>query len=272
VSDEGQVEKHYASESITARVLTALRAVNGQDVAITPDTLAPIDHFHGKGVVATAELAALLQPKASDHLLDIGCGIGGPARWIAAKYGCRVTGLDLTAEFCEAARKLISLCGLSDRVQVLHGSALSLPLPDNSFDHAYSQAVLMNVSDKRGVFREAHRVLRPGGSLALSLAGVGSAGEPCYPLPWAITPDISFLATPGELRGDLLAAGFQIALLHDTAAAMATVLKQLETEGLPPLGEHIVTGENTKEWRINAIRGQAEGRLSLIEALARKPA
>jgi ubiquinone/menaquinone biosynthesis C-methylase UbiE len=272
VSDEGQVENHYASEGITARVLTALRAVNGQDVAITPDTLAPIDHFHGKGVVATAELAALLQPKASDHLLDLGCGIGGPARWIAAKYGCRVTGLDLTAEFCEAARELNSLCGLSDRVQVLHGSALSLPLPDNSFDHAYSQAVLMNVSDKLGVFREALRVLRPGGSLALSLAGMGSAGEPCYPLPWATTPDISFLTTPGELRGDLQAAGFQIALLHDTAAAMAPVLKQLETEGLPPLGEHIVTGENTKEWRINAIRGQAEGRLSLIEALARKPA
>jgi sarcosine/dimethylglycine N-methyltransferase len=154
VSDEGQVEKHYASEGITARVLTALRAVNGQDVAITPDTLAPIDHFHGKGVVATAELAALLQPKASDHLLDIGCGIGGPARWIAAKYGCRVTGLDLTAEFCEAARELNSLCGLSDRVQVLHGSALSLPLPDNSFDHAYSQAVLITCQTSGASFEK----------------------------------------------------------------------------------------------------------------------
>jgi sarcosine/dimethylglycine N-methyltransferase len=86
VSDEGQVEKHYTSTGITARILAALRAVNGPDVPITPDTLAPIDHFHGKGAMATEELAALLQPKASDHLLDIGCGIGGPARWIAAKY------------------------------------------------------------------------------------------------------------------------------------------------------------------------------------------
>ena len=276
MSDEGPVREHYASEGITARILAALRSVMGPDVPITPDTLAPIDHFHGKGVVATEELAALLKPKASDHLLDIGCGIGGPARWIAAKYGCRVTGVDLTAEFCEAARQLNSLTGLADRVQILHGSALSLPVPDSDFDHASSQAVLMNVSDKRGVFREALRVLRPGGSLALSLAGAGSAGEPCYPLPWATTPDISFLTTPDELRGDLLTAGFQIVALRDAsaevAAAFTPILKRLETEGLPPLGEHVVTGEGAKEWRINAMRSLRDRRTSMIEVLARKPA
>jgi len=232
VISKGAVEEHYASTGITTRVVTALRAVNGPDVAIAPETLAPIDHFHGKGVVATEELAALLQPKASDHILDIGCGIGGPARWIAARYGCRVTGVDLTAKFCEAARELNSLTGLAESVKILHGSALSLPLPDNSFDRAYSQAALMNVSDKRGVFCEAFRVLRPGGLLTLSLAGAGSAGDPRYPLPWATTPDISFLATPDEIRGDLLAAGFQIVLLQHTAAAVAAslapVLKQLE--------------------------------------------
>ena len=276
MSNEGPVREHYASEGITARILAALRSVISPDVPITPDTLAPIDHFHGKGVVATEELAALLNPKASDHLLDIGCGIGGPARWIAAKYGCRVTGVDLTAEFCEAARELNSLTGLADRVQILHGSALSLPVPDSNFDHAYSQAVLMNVPDKRGVFREALRVLRPGGSLALSLAGAGSAGEPCYPLPWATTPDISFLTTPDELRGDLLAAGFQVVALRDAsaevAAAFTPILKRLETEGLPPLGEHVVTGEGAKEWRINAMRSLRDRRTSMIEVLARKPA
>jgi len=255
MTDGRQVTEHYASEGITARILAALRNVNGPDVPITPDTLAPIDHFHGKGVVATEELAALLQPQASDHLLDIGCGIGGPARWIAAKYGCRVTGVDLTAEFCEAARELNGLCGVADRVQILRGSALALPIPDESVDRAYSQAALMNVSDKQGVFREAWRVFRPGGLLALSLAGVGSAGEPHYPLPWATTTAISFLATPDEVRGDLLAAGFHVVFVRDTAASLAAslapVLKQLETEGLPSLGEHIVTGENAKEWRIN---------------------
>ena len=269
------VREHYASEDIVARVLTALRQANGPDVPITPDTLAPIDHFHGKGAMATEELAATLQPKPSDHILDIGCGIGGPARWIAAKYGCRVTGVDLTPEYCEAAVQLNSLTGLADRINIVHGSALALPVPDAAFDCAFSQAALMNISDKPGCVREALRVLRPGGLLALSFVGAGPVGEPHYPLPWAATAATSFLVTPDEIRFDLVAAGFQIVTLRDTsaevAAALAPVLKRLETEGLPALGEHIVTGEAAKEWRINAMRSLRERRTSMIEVLARKP-
>jgi sarcosine/dimethylglycine N-methyltransferase len=275
LADRNAVEQHYASARITERILAALREVKGRDVEINPDTLAPIDHFHGKGVIATEELARALQPKPTDHVLDIGCGIGGPARWIAAKYGCLVTGVDLTKKFCDAAQELNTLTGLADRVRILHGSALALPVEDGGFDRAYSQAVLMNISDKRGFFREAFRVLRPGGTLALFLAGVGSAGEPYYPLPWATTTATSFLSTPDDVRRDLSAAGFKIDYVRDIAAALAAeaaeTVKQLETEGLPPLGESVVTGVNAKEWRINVMRSVAEGRLSQIEALARKP-
>ena len=149
LDDLGPIREHYSSEGVVARVLTALRNANGPDVPITPDTLAPIDHFHGKGVIATEELAAILEPKASDHVLDVGCGIGGPARWIAAKHGCRITGVDLTPGFCEAARELNRLTSLAERITILDGSALAIPVSDASFDRAYSQAVLMNISEDR---------------------------------------------------------------------------------------------------------------------------
>jgi sarcosine/dimethylglycine N-methyltransferase len=275
MSDRGEVEKHYASDGITARVLAALRGANGPDVPITPDTLAPLDHFHTRGAVATGEFAALLEPKAGDRMLDIGCGIGGPARWFAAKFGSHVTGVDLTAEFCIAARELNDVTGLSDQVTILHGSAVALPVPDASFDRAYSQAVLMNIADKRAFFAEAFRALRPGGALALFSAAAGPAGEPRFPLPWASTPAASFLVAPSDMRADMLTVGFEIVAFHDdtdrSVANQTEILRRLETEGLPLLGEHIVMGESTREARLNFMHSLADGKLSVIEALARKP-
>ena len=145
-----RVQDHYARTGIVDRALAALRAANGAEAPITPETLAAIDHFHGRGVLATEELAARLDPQPTDHILDIGCGIGGPARWIAYKFGCRVTGIDLTPEFCEAARQLNDITGMSERVTILEGSALSLPFPNAAFDKAVSQNVLMNIADKEG--------------------------------------------------------------------------------------------------------------------------
>src|SRR5262249_4844407 len=106
MANANPVARHYGSAGIAERRLAALRAANGADAPVTPEALAPVDHFHGRGVLATGELMALLGPQPGEHILDIGCGIGGPARWIAGKAGCRVTGVDLTPEFCEAARAL----------------------------------------------------------------------------------------------------------------------------------------------------------------------
>ena len=154
---DDRLDAHYAHPDIAGKILTALRAAAGADVAITPDALAVMDQFHGRGLVATQEMAALLEPQANEHILDIGCDIGGPARWLAATFGCRITGVDLTLAFCDAAMELNEACGMADRVRILHGSATSLPLPNATFDRAYSQNVVMNIADKAAMYREIGR-------------------------------------------------------------------------------------------------------------------
>lgn len=269
------VARHYGSGGIAERVIAALRAAKGPDAPLTPENLAPFDHFHGRGVAATEELAAQLQPQPGERLLDIGSGIGGPARWFAAKFGVQVTGVDLTPEFCAAARALNGTTGLADRVTIIEGSALALPVPDAGFDAAYSQNVIMNIADKRLFYREAFRALRPGGRLALSNLCAGPNGEPYFPVPWATTRDTSFLATPEEMRADLIAAGFEIVSFRDITASLAEIQRRtrerIEKGEMPPIAVDIIMGERAREMQLNSIRSVEDGRGIAIEALVRKP-
>ena len=270
------VARHYGSVGLAERVLAAFHQRHGDNTPVTVEGLAPLDHFHGRGVQATRELAELLKPQPGEQLLDIGSGIGGPARWLAFTFACHVTGVDLTPEFCEAARSLNAAAGVSRQVTIIEGSALALPVPDGGFDAAYSQNVIMNIAKKRQFYREARRALRPGGRFALSNVCKGPAGDPYFPVPWATTGETSFLATADETRADLIAAGFEVVDFRDTTAAVLALQRQMRErlergETPPPVAADIILGERAREMQRNSARSTEDGRSVIIEVLVRKP-
>jgi SAM-dependent methyltransferase len=264
---------HYSRGDLLARLRGALIADGGDPDRPTPADLAPYDQFHGRGLEATEELIGQVRALADDHLLDIGSGIGGPARAFARHFGCRVTGIDLTGEFVVLARHLTKLVGLADRVAFEQGDALAMPFAGAAFDGAYSMNVAMNIADKRGFYREIGRVLRPGAWLALSEIARGD-GVPDYPTPWARNSDQSFLATPGETLAGLEAAGFTITRFRDTVepslAYGAHSRAMVERGEKPPhRAVMLIHGELARDAMANTARALADGRIIPIEVVAK---
>jgi ubiquinone/menaquinone biosynthesis C-methylase UbiE len=238
--------------------------------------LAPYDHFHGRGLEATEEAAESMQASASDHILDIGSGIGGPARYVASRFGCRVTGIDLTPEFCAVAAHLTRLLGLDQRVTFEVGDALAMPFPDASFAGAYSMNVSMNIADKLAFYREIHRVLKPGAWLALSEIAKGAGGDLDYPTPWAKSARTSFLATPEQTRAGLGEAGFEVVRLESTlerALASYARTRAMVARGEKPPHRSVMLmhGEIAPAAMANTRSAFSDGRIVPIEVLARKP-
>jgi ubiquinone/menaquinone biosynthesis C-methylase UbiE len=270
------ISAHYARGDLLGRLRAALLADGVDPDHPTIEALAPYDHFHGRGLEATEELADQLTIAQGDHILDIGSGIGGPARYIAERFGARITGIDLTAEFCEVARHLTQVLGLEDRVDFKQGDASAMPFGDASFDGAYSMNVSMNIADKAGFYAEIHRVLRPGGWLVLSEIAQGPGGSPAYPTPWARTAESSFLATPQQTREGLEAAGFAISSLRETTerslAYGARSRAMVERGEKPPhRAVMLIHGDIAKDAMANTARGLAESRIVPIEVVCRKP-
>ena len=275
MTGQKEVAQHYTSGDLFDR-LSAMMQQDGADVAsATIGSLAPFDHFHGRGIEATEELADQLTISADDHILDIGCGIGGPARYMANRFGCRISGIDLTEEFCRVAVRLNEITGMQAKVQIAEANALSTQFPDASFDGAYSMNVSMNIADKSAFYREIHRLLKPRGWLALSEAAKGKGPDPTYPTPWAGTSATSFLSTRQETEQGLRDTGFTVVATHDTRAqskAFAKRSRQAVDEGKPPPHRAIslIYGERAQEISQNMSAASAEGRVIPIVVICRK--
>jgi len=275
MSTETDITGHYSSGELLQRLSAVLTDDGANPQAPTIAAMAPYDQFHGRGMEATEELAGLLDAAPGDHVLDVGCGIGGPARYMADRFGCKVTGIDLTPEFCDAARHVTGLMGLDGRVDFEQGDAMAMPFGDASFDKAYSMNVSMNIADKAGFYGEIGRVLKPGGRLILSEIAQGPGGDVDYPTPWARTAASSFLATPEETRAGLEACGFTIEQVRDTSEEVLEFgarSRALVDAGKKPLHRavQLFHGDLASESMGNTSRGVVEKRLIPIEILCRK--
>ena len=261
------VRDHYRATGLTQRLKSALAALGPEDQLLTPQQLAALDQFHTRGLAATAELAKLAQITAGMSVLDVGSGLGGPARFLAATYGCRVTGVDLSEPFVDAARYLTERTGQSGQVSFQTASALELPFDDGSFDAVLLQHVAMNIAGRARLYREIQRVLKPDGRFA-TFDVVSMSGEPHYPLPWARTPATSFLLTAAATGEAIEPAGFRTLAWQDDTEAAKAWIAQLRTSGPPPspnLG--VVMGPDFAQLAGNLGRNLMEGRLGILTAV-----
>ena len=261
------VRNHYRATGLTERLKTALAVLGSEDQTLTPRQLGALDQFHTRGLAATAELAALIGITADMSVLDVGSGVGGPARFLAATYGCRVTGVDLSEPFVDAARYLTERTGQGGKVEFQAASALELPFDDGHFDAVFLQHVAMNISDRARLYHEIRRVLKRGGRFA-TFDVVLKSGDPQYPVPWARTPATSHLLTAEATREVIEPAGFRTLAWQDDTEAATTWFAQLRASGPPPtpnLG--LVMGPDFVQLSANLGRNLMEGRLGILTAV-----
>ncbi|MBZ9849921.1 methyltransferase domain-containing protein [Mesorhizobium sp. CA14] len=261
-----RVRDHYRATGLTDRLKNALAVFGPEQQRLKPEQLATLDQFHTRGLAATAELANLAAINAGMSVLDVGSGVGGPARFLAETYGCTMIGVDLSEPFVEAARYLTTRTGQDAKVSFEAGSALALPFEDSRFDAALLQHVAMNIADRPLLYREIRRVLKPGGKFA-TFDVVLNGGDPLYPVPWAKTLGESFLLTADATCEAIEAAGFGTLVRRDDTAAAKAWFAELRAAGPPSLNLGVVMGQGFAEFATNLGRNLMEGRLGILTAV-----
>ena len=270
---EQAVTRHYAHGALEEAILNALEAA-GKDVnRLTPKDLAPVDEFHVGGRQATMAFAEQFGPTPGMRLLDIGCGLGGAARYFASEHGCHVTGIDLSGEYVGVANALAARVGLADCVSCEQGSALALPFAPGSFDGAYMFHVGMNIENKAKLFAEVRRVLAPSGLFGIYDVMRLAAGELSYPVPWASGPESSFVADAASYRRLLVAEGFEVLKERDRRDFALEVFGLMRARGGAggpgPLGLHIVMGASAAQKVKNMIGDISSGLIAPTELICR---
>jgi SAM-dependent methyltransferase len=262
-----KIREHYSSTGLTGRIKSALAMIAPKDQMLTVAQLAPLDQFHTRGILATTELAEAAGLEPSTRVLDLGCGLGGPARYLAATFGCKVTGVDLSPSFIDTATYLTARCGLSDRVTFQVSNALHLPFEDAAFDTVFLQHVAMNIEDRTALYAEVRRILTPGGRFAtydLVLRG----GDVVYPTPWARDASTSFLLGESDTRTALEKAGFNAVLWRDDTQTALDWFRAAMA-GAPPNGLNLglVMGPDFTAMTRNLARNIRENRLGVLSAV-----
>lgn len=265
------VNAQYGNADIAARILGRLGEAGKDLERLTRDDLPAIDEFHAGGRDSTRELARIAGIRPGARVLDLGCGIGGPARTLAAEFGCTVVGVDLTEAYCQAAVQLTAMLGLGREVSFLCADALDLPLPDASFDVVWSQNVWMNVEDKARFLHQVTRVLRPGGLFALESILAGSVPGIHLPVLWADTSALNHLVTAAGAKALLAASGLREQTWQDTTPRTIELQKKRqamnEQNGPPLLSLQAIVTSNFQAKVANVLRNNLESRTATMQAV-----